>query len=114
MIWLLPPTIICYDYDVSVTADDFILFNSTIRKNNPVTSEPKIELACPYCNASIQETLSWFKKTYSTCPSCGQGLAAGQFATVIRDLEQAMDAHLEEMIYGVPESSCCGKDSCCH
>lgn len=76
--------------------------------------EPKINLACPYCNESIYETFSWFKKAYSTCPACDKGLAAGQFAAVISDLEQAIDANVEEMIYGVQETSCCGKDSCCH
>lgn len=85
-----------------------------IRKNKPVSSEPKIDLACPYCNESIYETLSWFKKTYFTCPNCDKGLAAGQFASVVIDLEQAMDASVEEMIYGAPHTSCCGKDSCCH
>ena len=77
----------------------------------------KIALACPYCNESIYATLSWFKKTYSTCPACEKGLAAGQFASVIADLEQAMDAHIDEMINGAPQSSCCGggggdKSSC--
>jgi hypothetical protein len=85
-----------------------------IRKNKPVSSEPKIELACPYCNESIYAALSWFKKAYSTCPACDKGLAAGQFAPVISDLEHAMDASSEEMIFGAPHNSCCGKDSCCH
>ncbi len=73
--------------------------------------EPKIALDCPCCGESIYETLGWFKKTYSTCPACEKGLAATQFGTVIADLEQAMDANIEEMIYGKPHSSCCGKDS---
>ncbi|MDT8421712.1 MAG: hypothetical protein RQ754_14895 [Desulfuromonadales bacterium] len=76
--------------------------------------EPRIELACPYCHAAIYETIRWFKKTYSTCPACEQGLAAGQFAAVISDLEQAMDEHSEEMINGAPHAGCCGKESCCH
>lgn len=79
-----------------------------------MSSEARIELACPYCNEPIYETLSWFKKPYSTCPACDKGLAAGQFSAVISDLEQAMDASVEEMIYGAPHKSCCGKDSCCH
>lgn len=76
--------------------------------------EPKIALDCPYCGASIFEPLSWFKKTYSTCPACDKGLAAGQFAAIIADLEQVMDENIEEMLYG-PSShtSCCGKDSSC-
>jgi len=86
----------------------------TIRKNKPVSLEPKINLACPYCNESIYETLSWFKKPYSTCPACDKGLAAGQFTSVISELEQAMDARIEEIIDDAPHTSCCGKESCCH
>jgi uncharacterized protein with PIN domain len=72
-------------------------------------------LDCPYCGASIYEALSWFKKDYSTCPACEQGLAAGQFSAVIANLEQAMAANIEEMLNGPPASSCCGKksSSCC-
>ena len=73
--------------------------------------EPKIALDCPCCGASIYEPLSWFKKTYSTCPTCDNGLAAGQFAAVISDLEQAMDTNIEEMINGAAHSGCCGKES---
>ncbi len=77
-------------------------------------TEPNITLDCPYCNEAIHETLSWFKTTYFTCPACDQGLAADQFATVIADLEEAMDASIEEMLNGQPNSSCCGnKSSCC-
>ena len=77
-------------------------------------TEPKITLDCPYCNEPIYETLNWFKKTYFTCPACDQGLAADQFATVVADLEEAMDASIEEMIHGQPHSGCCGnKSSCC-
>ena len=54
--------------------------------------DPKINLACPYCNAAIYETLNWFKKPYSTCPACDKGLVAGQFAGIISDLEQARQA----------------------
>lgn len=79
-----------------------------------MTFDPEINLACPYCNAAIYETLNWFKKPYATCPSCDKGLVAGQFAGVISDLEQAMDEKIEEMINGAPHTSCCGKESCCH
>lgn len=75
--------------------------------------ETKIALDCPYCHESIYETLSWFKQTYSTCPACDQGLAARQFATLIAELEQAMDANIEEMLNGKPHTSCCGKKSSC-
>lgn len=76
-------------------------------------AETKIALACPYCNETIYATISWFKKTYSTCPACDKGLAAGQFATVISDLEHAMDENIEEMINGAPQSGCCGNKSSC-
>ena len=76
-------------------------------------AKSKIALDCPYCKESINETPNWFKKTYSTCPACDKGLAAGQFATVIADLEQAMDENIEEMINGQPQKSCCGEKSSC-
>ena len=76
-------------------------------------AESKIALDCPYCKEPINETPNWFKKTYSTCPACDKGLAAGQFATVIADLEQAMDENIEEMINGQPQKSCCGEKSSC-
>lgn len=74
-------------------------------------TEAKIALDCPYCDESIYEPLSWFKKDYSTCPACDNGLAAGQFATIVTNIEQAMDANIEEMINGKLISSCCGKKS---
>jgi hypothetical protein len=73
-----------------------------------VPAEEKISLDCPYCGEAIYETLSWFKKTYSTCPACQRGLAADQFAAVIGDLEQALDAEIEERMKGQPGSGCCG------
>ncbi|WP_321365964.1 hypothetical protein [uncultured Desulfuromusa sp.] len=76
--------------------------------------DPKINLACPYCDESIYETLNWFKKPYSTCPACDKGLAAGQFADIINALEQAMDTRIEEMMNDASHTTCCGKDSCCH
>jgi peptide subunit release factor 1 (eRF1) len=72
-------------------------------------AEEKVALDCPYCGEAIYETLSWFKKAYSTCPACQKGLAAGQFAAVIDDIEQALDTEIEEMVKGGPESGCCGK-----
>ncbi|SDZ94596.1 hypothetical protein SAMN05660420_00831 [Desulfuromusa kysingii] len=76
--------------------------------------EPRISLACPYCDELIYETLSWFKQPYFNCPACDNGLAAGQFTSVIRELEHAMDARVEEIINDAPHTSCCGKKSCCH
>jgi hypothetical protein len=74
-----------------------------------VFAEKRVSLDCPYCGEAIYETLSWFKKTYSTCPACQRGLSADQFAAVIGDIEQALDADIEEMVKGAPESGCCGK-----
>lgn len=72
--------------------------------------EEKISLDCPYCGEAIYESLSWFRRTYSTCPRCQKGLAASQFAAVIADIEQALDARIEETVRGTPpDSGCCGK-----
>lgn len=73
-----------------------------------MSAEERISLDCPYCGAEIYETLSWFKKTYSTCPACQKGLSAGQFAAVIEEIEQALDAEIEAMVKGKPEAGCCG------
>lgn len=74
----------------------------------------KITLDCPYCNEAIYESLTWFKKSYFTCPACDKGLSAGQFATIISNLERSVEANIEEMINGAQHSSCCGnKSSCC-
>ncbi len=75
--------------------------------------EIMIALDCPYCGESIYEALSWFKQTYSTCPSCDKGLAAGQFAAVVADLEQAMEDRVEELVNGQPNTGCCCKKSSC-
>ena len=82
-------------------------------------TEPNIALDCPCCREPIYAALSWFRQTYSTCPHCRQGLAAGQFEARIADLEQAMDESVEEMLYGPAGAGCCGKqpaggeDGCC-
>jgi hypothetical protein len=73
-----------------------------------VFTEEKISLDCPYCGEGIYETLSWFKRTYFTCPACQKGLAADQFAAVITEFEQEMDARIEEEVRGAPSSGCCG------
>ena len=73
-------------------------------------AEPNIALDCPSCRETIYAALSWFKQTYSSCPHCGQGLAAGQFAAIIADLEQAMDQSIEELLHG-PTGGCCGSKS---
>jgi len=79
-----------------------------------VYKETEISLDCPYCSESIFEALSWFKKSYTTCPHCEQGLAADQFSAVVADFERAMEESIEEMVNGKPKGGCCGsKSSCC-
>jgi transcription initiation factor IIE alpha subunit len=78
-----------------------------------VYAESNIALDCPYCSEPIYETLAWFKKSYSTCPHCDQGLVADQFSVIINNLEQAMDESIEEMINGKPQGGCCGAKSSC-
>ena len=79
--------------------------------------ETHIALDCPYCSESIYESLSWFKKTYSTCPFCDKGLAADQFSRTVTDLEAAMDENVDEMVNGRPQGGgCCGSkksSGCC-
>ncbi len=75
--------------------------------------EPRISIDCPYCSEAIYEPLSWFKKDYSTCPACQQGLAAGQFATLVANYEQARLDSIEEMLGGPTSTSCCDKGSSC-
>ena len=74
-------------------------------------AEERITLECPYCRKEICKPLSWFKKSYSTCPHCQGGLAASQFEAVIYDIEVALDATVEEMVIGQQPSGCCGGGS---
>ena len=78
-------------------------------------SEEKIALDCPYCGTAIYQPLSWFKKAYSTCPTCQQGLAASQFAVAVEEVEQEFNAQIEDMVKGASQTGCCGKksSSCC-
>jgi len=73
-------------------------------------TEEKISLDCPCCGESIYQPVSWFKKTYSTCPACDAGLASGQFEAAVREIEKALDDHVEDILYGQSSSGCCG----CH
>lgn len=81
-------------------------------------SEEIVSLDCPYCQAAIARPLNWFKQTYTTCPACQGGLAAGQFAPLIEQLEQAIDSSVDEMILGERPGGCagggCGGGSCSH
>jgi hypothetical protein len=76
-----------------------------------VYEEEQIALECPYCREELYQPLSWFKQTYFTCPACGGGLAAGQFATLINELEQACEASIEQMLHGEPSGGGCGSKS---
>lgn len=78
------------------------------KEKQNVLSEEMAALDCPYCGATIYQPLSWFKRTYSTCPACDRGLAAAQFETTLAVLEQAMDESIDEMVLGEPHSGCCG------
>lgn len=74
-------------------------------------TEPNIALDCPSCGESIYAALSWFRQTYTSCPHCQQGLAAGQFEALIAGLEEAMEESIEELLYGPASGGCCGKQS---
>ncbi len=74
-----------------------------------MTNEEKISLDCPCCGEAIYRPVSWFKKTYSTCPACEAGLASGQFAADIEKIEKAFDDHIEELLHGESSSGCCGR-----
>lgn len=67
-----------------------------------------ISLECPSCQGELYQPISWFKQTYFTCPACGAGLAAGQFSVLINDLEQELEARIEELLHGSPHGGCCG------
>ena len=68
-----------------------------------------ISLECPHCQGELYQPLTWFKEPSFTCPACGKILTAGEFATTIAALEEAMDAYHAEMINGeTPSAGCCG------
>jgi len=75
-----------------------------------VVVEEIITLDCPCCQTAISQPLSWFKKTYSTCPHCGGGLAASQFAAQLVAIEEALDTAVDEMVRGVPSSGGCCRE----
>jgi len=78
-----------------------------------VPTEEMISLDCPSCHQPLYMPLSWFKQTYGTCPNCGAGVAASQFAAEIAAIEEAFEASIEEMMQPAPgHSGCCGKKSC--
>lgn len=75
--------------------------------------EENVSLCCPYCGGDIEKPLSFFRKTYSTCPLCGRGLSAGQFATLVDSLDVAFDAGIEEMVRGEGSGCGCSREGCC-
>lgn len=77
-------------------------------------TEELVSLECPYCRGELYQALNWFKQPYFTCPACGGGLAAGQFAAIIDELEEAFETEVATMVQGAPASGCCGgKGKCC-
>lgn len=75
-------------------------------------NEELIALECPYCHGELYRPLAWFRQAYFTCPTCGGGLAAGQFAAIVEELDTAIEAHVAEMLQGQP--GCGGGCSCGH
>jgi hypothetical protein len=65
-----------------------------------VIAAEEIALDCPYCRQEIYRPLAWFKQAYASCPACGGGLMADQFAKLVQDLEQAMEAQIDDMVQG--------------
>jgi peptide subunit release factor 1 (eRF1) len=74
--------------------------------------EETIVLECPYCQAELARPMNWFKQTYFTCPACGGGLAAGQFAALIDELEQALEESTARMLKGDEPGCGCGGGGC--
>ncbi len=81
------------------------------RRRKHLLTEEHIALACPYCRAEIYRPLNWFKQAYLTCPACDGGLTADQFAPLVRELEQALDETIEEMVQTKSGCGCGG--GCC-
>jgi hypothetical protein len=71
-----------------------------------VSEEERITLSCPYCRGEIDRPLAWFKQTWFTCPACGGGLSADQFAPLVAELEAAFEASIAEMVHGKPGCGC--------
>ena len=68
-----------------------------------------IALCCPNCREAIYRPLPWFRQAYGTCPHCGGGVAAGQFAELLAAVEAEFDAQIEELLSGRSCSGgCCG------
>lgn len=68
-----------------------------------MSNEELIALECPYCHSELYRPLAWFRQAFFTCPACDGGLAAGQFAAIVEELDTAIEAHVAEMLQGQPE-----------
>jgi transcription initiation factor IIE alpha subunit len=73
-----------------------------------VSTQENVTLDCPYCRNEIHRPLIWFKQAFFTCPACGGGLTAAQFATIVAELEQAFEETIEEMVRGPRGCGGCG------
>lgn len=79
-----------------------------------MSNNETVVLACPYCQGDLERPLVWFRQDYFTCPACGGGLAAGQFAAQVDDLDAAFEASVAIMLHGAPNEGCgCGGGGCC-
>jgi hypothetical protein len=78
-----------------------------------MSNEETVVLACPYCQGELERPLAWFRRDYFTCPACGGGLAAAQFAVLVEELDAAFEASVELMLRGEPQAGCgCGGHGC--
>lgn len=68
----------------------------------------EIALDCPYCRQEIFRPLDWFRQTWFTCPHCAGGLGAGQFEERVREIDDAIEERIAEMINGPPGCGCGG------
>lgn len=76
-----------------------------------MTTPEMISLPCPNCQAVIYRPLPWFRRTFGTCPHCGGGLAAGQFAELLDAIEREFDAQIDDLLDGQGAQGCAG--GCC-
>ena len=81
------------------------------RKELNVSTSEMISLPCPNCQAAIYRPLAWFRRTYGSCPHCGGGLAADQFAELLDAIEQEFDARIDDLLGDGGDHACAG--GCC-
>jgi len=73
-----------------------------------VINEEPVVLDCPYCKKGIDRPLSWFQQPYFTCPACGGGLNADQFAAIVAELDRAFEETVDHMLQGEDGCRCGG------